>query len=83
MAMNGTNLGDEMLAAIQTLSSGDQADAQKALRKIGEAIVAHIQANATVLIKTSDSGLQRENDGGSPPTLAPAATKTLPGGAIQ
>ena len=50
---------------------------------IATGVVAEIQANATVLVKTSDGGLQRDNTGGNPATLAPAATKTLPGGCIQ
>lgn len=50
---------------------------------IATAVVAEIQANATVTIKTSDAGLQRDNTGGNPATLAPSSNKTLPGGAIQ
>jgi len=82
MALNGTNLGDEMLAAIRSLSAGDQADAAKCFRKMGEAIVTHFQANGTVVIKTTDTGLQTTTTNGTA-TNGPAANKTLPAGCIQ
>lgn len=95
MAMNGNTLGDAMLAAVNALPAGDptkplsdpanvgsQYDKQAAMRAIAGAIVSHIQANATVTIKTTDSGLQRDNTGGNPSTLGPSTNKTLPGGCI-
>lgn len=81
MAMNGTSLGDEMLAAIRSLSTTDQADASKCFQKMGEAIVAHIQANATVTIKITDVGLQTSAAVGVA-TGAPGVNKTLPAGCI-
>jgi len=61
--------------------------ARKALAAIcqafGDSVIDEIQANATVIIKTTDAGLQRDNTAGNPATLAPAANKTLPGGAVQ
>jgi len=83
MALNGTNLGDEMLTAIQALSAADQGNAQLCFREIGKAIVTHFQTNGTIVIKTTDAGLQRDNTGGNPATLGPASDKTLPGGSIQ
>ena len=50
---------------------------------IATAVVQELQANGTVLIRSTDSGLQRDNTGGNPATLGPTATKTLPGGCIQ
>jgi hypothetical protein len=81
MAMNGTSLGDEMLAAIRSLSATDQASAAKCFQKMGEAIVAHIQANATVTIRAADSGLQTSTAIGFA-TSGPAANKTLPAGCV-
>ena len=83
MAMNGSNLGSEIKAAIDALSSSDQADPLKVWQALGQAVVTHLQTNATVLIKSTDAGLQRDADGSHPDTLGPSTTKTLPGGAIQ
>lgn len=83
MAMNGLNLGTEINNAINALSSDDQADPLKVWQALSQALVAHVQGNATVLIKNTDAGLQRDNTGGNPATLAPAGTVTLPAGVIQ
>ena len=83
MAMNGNTLGSAIVTAVNALTSAQKADPTACWQAIAGAIVAHIQANATVLVKTSDAGLQRDNTAGNPATLAPAATKTLPGGCIQ
>lgn len=50
---------------------------------IATGVIAEIQANATVLVKPTDSGLQLDNTAGNPYTLAPLTTRTLPGGAVQ
>lgn len=81
MAMNGTNLGTEIKNAIAALSSADQANPTTCWQAIGAAIVAHIQTNATVTIKTTDGGLQTSQTAGSA-TTAPGTNKTLPGGCI-
>lgn len=52
MAMNGDNLGDEMKAAVDALSSPDRSDLQKCLRALGRAIVSHIRTNADVATST-------------------------------
>jgi hypothetical protein len=49
---------------------------------IAKAVVDEIQANATVLIQPTDAGLQRSTAVGAA-TSAPAATVTLPGGAVK
>jgi hypothetical protein len=52
MAMNGTQMGDEIAAAIMAtvpggqLNSEEQSAARQQWRVIGQAIVAHIQNNA-------------------------------------
>lgn len=52
--MNGTVLGDEILAAIDAAVAADptasQAQRQRIWRAIGGAIVAHITANAVVAV---------------------------------
>lgn len=53
MSMNGDNLGDELLAAIDTLSDADKSNRVKVWRKIGAAIVAHIQTNARVTVNAT------------------------------
>lgn len=83
MAMNGNTLGSAIVTAVNALTSAQKADPTACWQAIAGVIVAHIQTNATVLIKTTDSGLQRDNTAGNPATLAPASTKTLPAGAIQ
>lgn len=54
MAMNGTLLGDELLAAIDAAvasePSASQAQRRLIWRAIGNAIVAHITANAVVAV---------------------------------
>lgn len=81
MAMDANTLGDAMKAAVDAVVN--KQDSVAVYRALAGAIVAHIQANATVTIKTSDAGLQRDNTGGNPATLAPSTNKTLPGGCIQ
>lgn len=83
MAMDGNTLGSAVVAAINALTTVQRADPTACWQAIAGAIVAHIQANATVTVKTTDSGLQRDNTGGNPATLAPASNKTLPGGCIS
>lgn len=83
MAMNGTTLGSAIATAIAALSDADKADSTICWQTIATTIVSHIQANATVTVKTTDSGLQRDNTAGNPATLAPSTNKTLPGGCIQ
>lgn len=96
MAMDGNTLGDAMLAAVQALPAGDpslpvgapanngtQLDPQAAMRAMGGAIVAHVQGSAVIHVKNTDAGLQRDHTAGTPATLAPAATVTLPAGCIQ
>lgn len=65
------------------LSGAQQTMLKSMCYQFALAIVAELQANATVVITTTDAGLQRDNTGGNPATLAPAANKTLPGGCIQ
>lgn len=65
------------------LSAAQQTLIKSQCFAIAAAVVAEIQANATVVIKTTDNFLQRDNTAGNPPTLAPTANVTLPGGAIQ
>lgn len=81
MAMDPNALGDAMKAAVDAVVN--KQDSTAVYRALASAIVAHIQTNATVIVKTTDGGLQRDNTGGNPATLAPAANKTLPGGCIQ
>lgn len=76
-----TGAGDSGLSS--PLSSAQRAMVASQCEAIATAVIAEIQANATVLIKATDSGLQRDNTGGNPATLAPSTTKTLPGGAVQ
>lgn len=76
-----TSAGDSGLSSPFTATQRAMFAAQ--CEAIATAVIAEIQANATVTIKTTDSGLQRDNTAGNPATLAPTANKTLPGGAIQ
>lgn len=46
---------------------------------IASGVVSHIVAEADVRITTSDSGLQRDNTGGNPATLAPSSDVVLTG----
>ncbi len=46
---------------------------------IANGVVDHIAANADVRITASDAGLQRDNTGGNPDTLAPSADVVLSG----
>lgn len=48
MAMNGNNLGDEMLAAIDALSDSDKAKRQALFRAMGNSIVKHITKNGVI-----------------------------------
>lgn len=96
MSMSGTVMGTAMLAAINSLPAGNptlpvgdpanngtQLDPLATLIALSNAIVAEIQNHATVIIKPTDAGLQRDNTGGTPATLAPLVNKTLPGGCIS
>lgn len=83
MAMNGSTLGDEIVAAVNALTAPQKIDPTACWRAIAGAIVAHLQANATVTVTTADAGLQRDHTGGNPATLAPGSNKTLPGGCIN
>jgi hypothetical protein len=60
------------------LSGAQQTSLKSMCYAIALAVVAEIQANATAVIATSATGLQRDNTAGNPATLGPAATKTLP-----
>ena len=60
MAMNGTTLGNEIAAALATLSDSDKGDLSKCWGKIATAIVTHIQTNAVIstnVAVTSVSGV--------------------------
>ena len=46
---------------------------------IAAGIVSHIASFADVRITTADAGLQRDNTGGNPATLAPSADVVLSG----
>lgn len=81
MAMNGNTLGDALAAAVAALSNADKADPTICWRTIANAMVAHITANATVTIKTTDGSLQTTTTNGVA-TNAPASNKTLPAGCI-
>lgn len=48
MAMNGNVLGDAIKAAIDAV--GDKTDRQAIFRALGDAIVTHITANASVTV---------------------------------
>lgn len=48
MAMNGNVLGDAIKAAIDAV--GDKTDRQAIFRALGDAIVTHITANASVAV---------------------------------
>lgn len=60
MAMNGVQLGDEIIAAIQSVTGGAPSAQVTAIwEAIGVAIVAHIQANAHAT--GTDSGNDSHN----------------------
>lgn len=69
MAMNGNQMGDEVIAAIQALSnfpeSGKTANVidPRVVRAFCSAVVAHIQANADVL-SAAHSGSNLNNPAG-------------------
>lgn len=83
MAMDGNTLGTAIVTAINALTTPQKNDPTACWQAIAGAIVAHIQGSATVTVKTTDGGLQRDNTAGNPGTLAPTSDKTLPGGCIQ
>ncbi len=56
MPMNGDTLGLAIKAAVQAAAAADPADRDAMFKAMGNAIVAHIQANATVTV-TSVSGV--------------------------
>lgn len=81
MAMDANTLGDAMKAAVDAVVN--KQDSTAVYRAIAGAIIGHIQSNATVIVKTTDGGLQRDADGSHPDTLAPSTNKTLPAGCIS
>jgi hypothetical protein len=86
MALNGEQLGREIVAAIrQAITLEPKAStAQQELiwKSIGTAIVAHITANAQVNVLPTNAGLQTSTAPGNP-TAGPAAPiPLLPPGVI-
>lgn len=91
MAMNGTQLGDEIVAALTTAGligrgPGDpQPTPSEVWQVVGQAIVAHVQANAvvavTVPVEASDVGLQSYTVAPAGPvaTTGPLTPLTLDG----
>ena len=60
--------------------TGDDDDKRRAFCDVvATAVVGHIATNADVRITTGDAGLQRDNTGGNPATLAPSADVVLSG----
>lgn len=75
---------DAGLAAGATAEGSAARKALAALcQAVADAVIDELQANGTVIIKTTDAGLQRDNTDGNPATLAPSTNKALPGGCIQ
>jgi len=83
MGMDGNTLGTDIDAAVNGLTADQQKSAAEVWKAIALVIVAHIQNHATVTVNITDAGLQRDNTGGNPATLAPAAPVTLAAGCIQ
>jgi hypothetical protein len=75
--------GDAANNALGVIVAGSTQD--KAIKSMcfqfASAVVAEIQANATVTVKTTDGGLQ--TDSLSAVTTAPPVNATLPGGCIH
>ncbi len=66
MAMNSDNMGDEILAAVDALSSSDKTDRQKIFRAMAGAIVTHITTNADIdLTVLFTLGVPAPTDGGA------------------
>lgn len=65
------------------LSSAQQLSLGAMCNAIAKSIIDEFHANSQVQITTSDSGLQRDNTGGNPATLAPTSTKTTVVGAVR
>ncbi len=80
MALNGDDLGDEMLAAIDGV--GDKTDRTALFRALGNKIVDHIKANSQITFRTIDGGAQVSTTAGLP-TSAPAAPVTFSAGQIS
>jgi len=88
MAMNGNQLGDEIMAAIDAVVAEAVGNASteatqmrtRVFRAIGNAIVDHIRANLQITIRPEDAGLQRA-DGA--PTEGPAADVRLEPGNFE
>jgi len=61
MPMNGTNLGNEIAAALESLGvlnpDESAADIEPIWQAIGNAVVSHIQSNAVVSTNTTGNGL--------------------------
>lgn len=63
MAMNGNNMGDEILTAMSGVSDTDR---QALFRAMANAIVSHIQTNAGINLNIVFSqGVPVPNDGGA------------------
>lgn len=83
MAMTANGLRDAVRAQLdaQYPDAPDESKAEwdKICQALGDALVPYLIANADVRITTSDSGLQRDNTGGNPATLAPSSDVVLTG----
>lgn len=58
MAMNGDVLGAELKAAVHAAAAANPGDADAMFKAMGNAIVDHIHANATVSVTTTTPGVQ-------------------------
>ena len=80
MAMNGSDLGDEMMAAVDALSEDDKKNRTKLFQAMGIAIIDHITTNSTVDMTTVFSlGVPAPMDGGAALKTAWTAAGPQPG----
>ncbi|HET6416668.1 MAG TPA: hypothetical protein VFG22_10275 [Polyangiales bacterium] len=70
---------DATVVEFGTVAGDLDTDRQRMCKAIAVGIVNHIAVFADVRISTSDAGLQRDNTGGNPATLAPSTDVVLAG----
>jgi hypothetical protein len=70
---------DAVVAEFGAVTGDLDTDRQRMAEVIASGVVSHIAAHADVRVTTSDSGLQRDNTGGNPATLAPTGDVVLSG----
>lgn len=70
---------DAVNSEFGTVSGILDTDRRRLCEAIASGVVSHIVALADVRITTGDDGLQRDNTGGNPATLAPTGDVVLSG----